>query len=52
MAYGNKRDFPKIDLYDQNGRYIGSTNWSKTLKEAREKAAEKFGEVIACYADK
>lgn len=33
MAYGDKRDYPKIDLY-VNGIYRASTTWAKTCKEA------------------
>lgn len=35
MIYGNKRDYPKIDLF-YNGKYVGSTTWAKTLKQAKE----------------
>ena len=31
--YGNKRDYPKIDI-SANGRYICSTTWSKTCRQA------------------
>jgi hypothetical protein len=38
MAYGNKRDYPKIDIYiktDSNQWiYRCSTTWAKTCKEA------------------
>lgn len=41
MTYGNKRDYPKIDIYDKdsNGQavYIASTTWAKTCKEAVER---------------
>lgn len=44
MAYGNKRDYRKIDLFLKNsGVYLASTTWAKNLKVAREKAAEQFG---------
>jgi len=33
MAYGDKRDFPKIDIY-VDGNYVCSTTWSRTCKEA------------------
>ena len=33
MNYGNKRDYPKIDLY-YLGDYYGTTTWSKTCKDA------------------
>ncbi len=31
----------KIDIYTVSGKYLCSTTWSKTLKEAKEKYAEK-----------
>lgn len=31
--YGEKRDYPKIDIYVR-GKYSGTTTWSKNLKEA------------------
>lgn len=34
--YGDKRDYPKIELY-RNGVYWRSTTWAKTCKEAKEK---------------
>ena len=34
MKYGDKRDFPKIDIY-LNGQYIATTTWSRTCKEAK-----------------
>ena len=40
MAYGDKRDFPKIELV-YNGKYVGTTTWSKTCREAREKYIER-----------
>lgn len=33
--YGDKRDYPKIDLYI-GSQYVATTTWSKTLKQARE----------------
>ena len=35
-AYGDRRDYPKIELY-YKGLYYGTTTWSKTCREAREK---------------
>lgn len=43
--------YRKIDLYDLQGNYIASTNWSKTLKEAENRAKGKLGRVIARFAD-
>lgn len=43
MSYGNKRDYPKIDMSvrGDNGewRYAASTTWAKTCKEAKERFA-------------
>ena len=36
MNYGDKRDYPKIDVY-VNRSYRGSTTWCKTCKEAVER---------------
>lgn len=33
-AYGKKRDYRKIDVF-VNGRYIASTTWNPTLKDAK-----------------
>lgn len=38
MAYGDKRDYRKIDIYvarDGHYKYVASTTWAKTLKEAK-----------------
>lgn len=35
MAYGDKRDYPKIDIY-VDGNYRCSTTWSRTCREAVE----------------
>jgi len=39
-AYGDKRDYPKIDIYE-DGKYVATTTWAKTCKEAEEKYKEK-----------
>lgn len=39
MAYGDKRDYRKIDII-VGGQYRGSTTWAKSLKEAAEKWKE------------
>jgi hypothetical protein len=36
MKYGDKRDYPKIDIY-VDGKYVGSTTWSNSCREAKEK---------------
>ena len=33
MAYGDKRDYPKIDIYVNEG-YVCSTTWARTCYEA------------------
>ncbi len=33
MAYGDKRDYPKIHLY-RDGIYVATTTWAKDPKEA------------------
>jgi hypothetical protein len=43
-VYGEKRDYPKIDLFTRtlcptcralsDWRYVGSTNWARTCREA------------------
>lgn len=49
MAYGDKRDYPKIDIYvrrSPGGRefdWIGVTTWAATCREAREQYAERNG---------
>jgi hypothetical protein len=39
-AYGDKRDYPKIEIVN-NGKYAGTTTWSPTCREAREKYIER-----------
>lgn len=34
IKYGDKRDYPKIDIFVENV-YAGSTTWSKTCKDAQ-----------------
>lgn len=34
-AYGNKRDYPKIDIF-VDGNYVATTTWARTNKEAVE----------------
>lgn len=36
MAYGDKRDYPKIDIF-LDGKYEGTTTWSRTCADAKEK---------------
>lgn len=42
MDYGDKRDYPKIDIYYM-GQYQASTTWAKTCKEAIESWKAKNG---------
>ena len=44
-AYGEKRDYRKIDLYVQVGesdgyRYVGTTTWAPTCREAKARFIE------------
>lgn len=42
MTYGDKRDFPKIDLYTRQPEgfvYVACTTWARTCREARERYA-------------
>lgn len=46
MMYGDKRDYPKIDLYlrgatkHERTNYLCSTTWARTCKEAVQKYKE------------
>jgi len=42
MAYGDKRDYNKIDIY-VDGQYEFSTTWAKDTIEAKLKASESLG---------
>lgn len=33
MVYGDKRDYKKIDIF-VDGKYVCTTTWSKTCKDA------------------
>jgi hypothetical protein len=38
MAYGDKRDYPEIELFVRHGKkwsYTAATTWSRTCKEAK-----------------
>lgn len=50
-GYGDKRDYKKIDVY-HNGKYKHSTNWAKSLKEAKERSGITEGKVHAEYSEK
>lgn len=39
--YGEKRDYPKIDIYVK-GKYVCTTTWSRTCKEAKERYFVKY----------
>ena len=39
MAYGDKRDYAKIEIY-VDGEYFRTTTWAKSLKVAKEKFLE------------
>lgn len=49
MAYGDKRDFPKIDVARRGGGYVGSTTWAKTCREACERFAAAHGGTAGDY---
>jgi len=38
-AYGDKRNYPKIDIFE-DGEYVATTTWAKTCKEAEERYKE------------
>jgi hypothetical protein len=38
-AYGDKRDYPKIELY-VGGKYVATTTWARTVNEAKAKYIE------------
>lgn len=42
MEYGNKRDYPKIDIYVDH-QYERTTTWAKDTIEAKLKASESLG---------
>jgi hypothetical protein len=50
MAYGDKRDYPKIELFVKTSlgwNYIGTTTWAKTCKEAVERyKADNVGLIV------
>ena len=39
MEYGNKRDYPKIDIF-VSGDYVASTTWAVSCHVAKEKYIE------------
>ncbi len=43
LPYGHKTNYRKIEIF-VNGRYVGTTTWAKSLKQAKEKfcQSEKF----------
>ena len=41
IVYGDKRDYSKIDIF-YNGQYQGSTTWSKTCREAKQRFFYKY----------
>lgn len=45
MAYGDKRDYPKIDIY-WRGLYRGTTTWAKTCKEAKQRFFDKHPNLL------
>jgi len=55
VVYGNKRDYPKIDIYSKSGKYLGTTTWAKNTKIAVEQYAKSknvsANEIHAHYQD-
>ena len=51
MSYGDKRDHPPIHIWhrlDKGGDgHVMTTTWARTVKEARERYAEKLGVPLA-----
>lgn len=43
MAYGDKRDFPKIDIWVRGKGYQASTTWARTCAEAALRYATRHG---------
>lgn len=46
--YGDKRDYRKIDIltyntFNEKWVYVGTTTWSRTLKEAKEMHSKSTG---------
>jgi hypothetical protein len=59
MAYGDKRDYRKIDIFLRRPGcvldYVGSTTWAKNCREARERYAVAHGQAasdLLAYYDK
>ena len=58
MAYGDKRDFPKIDIFRKiagGHEYLASTTWARSCKEACERYAAANGcapEGLRAFYDK
>lgn len=51
MTYGDKRDFPPVYVWHRldkggNGETV-TTTWARTVKEARERYAERLGVPVA-----
>lgn len=44
MAYGDRRDFRKINIY-VNGVYKASTTWARTCREAAERYSDSVSEI-------
>jgi hypothetical protein len=58
--YGDKRDYPKIDIYRRKASnprifdYVGSSTWSRTCREAKDRYLANTGlerkDVKTCFA--
>lgn len=50
MSYGDKTDYPKIDIYTRQPEgfvYVGCTTWARTCAEARERYANSCAVPVA-----
>ena len=47
MAYGDKRDYPEIEIFHKSGgktwSYVCTTTWSRTCREAKERFLDWHG---------
>jgi hypothetical protein len=62
MAYGDKRNYRKIDIFLKDkskkgmNKYLGSTTWAATCKQAKERYAHSYkmnpDDLIVRFSDK
>lgn len=41
MAYGDRRDYPKIEII-VDGKYFATTTWSKTCRQAKSEFCKRY----------